>query len=86
MKSLITQSFINQNIMSGSDSRDIINFGLETTFKCYCGKKIKILYDETTGTRDTICKYCKYDHMDFVYTVRKHKELSTRDFLNSFYK
>jgi hypothetical protein len=65
----------------------IENFGLESTIDCYCGKKIKIKYDETKPNKNnTTCKHCGYCHMDFIYTMRKHAELSTFDFLKGFFE
>lgn len=71
--------------MSNNNSR-IENFSVELETECYCGKHITIKYDESTGEKSTICKHCGYNHNDFIYTLRKHEELSTATFLNQFFK
>lgn len=49
-------------------------FGLKATVKCYCGKKVKIEYNELSGLKNTRCPRCAYNHLDLVYAYRKDVE------------
>ena len=64
----------------------IESFMIDTDFECYCGRKINIKYDEATGEKNTTCKYCGYSHLDFVFSIRKHAEMNTADFLKQFFE
>lgn len=54
-------------------------FGINGVLKCYCGKKIKVEYNEITGLKDTVCKNCGYNHLDVIYSVRKQVEEAAKN-------
>ncbi len=68
------------------DDGKLKTFAISMETECYCGKKIKIEYDEGANIKNTKCPYCSYSHLDIVYTWRKEAELHTTNFLKSFFK
>lgn len=50
---------------------------------CYCGKKIKIKYDEEKNLKKTTCKNCGYNHMDSVYHYIKDAEDMVKNLLQN---
>lgn len=58
-------------------------FGFNVNITCYCGKKIKLKYDESESIKDTKCKHCGYNHMDFAYVLRKNIENFAKSFIDN---
>jgi len=55
-------------------------FSVKIDITCYCGKKIKIIYDEVKEIKITRCKHCSYNHIDIVYTFRKEADKLAQQF------
>ena len=55
-------------------------FALKMDITCYCGKKIKILYDEVKEIKATRCKHCSYNHTDIIFTFRKEADKLAQQF------
>lgn len=60
--------------INNNNEEEESQFGINGTVRCYCGKKIKIEYNEITGLKDTRCKNCGYNHLDIIYAIRKQVE------------
>ena len=55
-------------------------FSLKIDITCYCGRRIKIVYDEVKEMKVTRCKYCQYNHIDLIYTFRKEADKLAQQF------